>query len=127
MASVSALLTDGLDSSCLSAKVNIPESCEISDLSTVAVTVSIGAQSSAMYTGSFSVSPEYTVIKQSDLLENDAEMQSEKGAFRWWLFFVIPIGVFLFLALLVLAIRTYNIRRYKKLRRHRHYQRLGRN
>ena len=49
-----------------------------------------------------------------------------RGFFKGWYFIAIPLGILLFLVVAVLIIRAYNIRKYRKLRRHRHYNRLKR-
>ena len=65
-------------------------------------------------------------MKESSVVAADASIEKEKSTFRWWIFIAIPGGILLALTVLVLCIRAYNIRKYRKLRRHRHYQKLKR-
>lgn len=125
MASVKILLTEDLTASDITVKSNIPDSCDLSDVSGVALDLSFRKPSENMKTESFKISPEYHIIKESSVVSADAKFDEEKTTFRWWIFLVIPLGVFAFLALIVLLIRIYNIRKYNKLRRHRHYKRLS--
>lgn len=125
MASVNILLTDDLSASDVSVKTNIPESCLLSEVSSVALEISIDKTSANMSTGKFSVSPEYHIVKESSVVSSDAELGNEGSTFKWWVFILIPLGVFGTLVVIVLIIRAYNIRKYKKLRRHQHYRRLG--
>lgn len=125
MASINVLLTDDVSSSDVSVKVNIPEYCQLSEVSSVALEVSFGKKSENMSTGSFSVSPEYHIVKESSVISSDSEMKNDKSTFRWWIFILIPLGVIGAFVVIILIIRAYNIRKYKKLRRHRHYRRLG--
>ena len=78
-----------------------------------------------MATSSFSLSPEYHIVKESSVISSDAEMENEKTTFRWWIFIAIPFGVIAAFAIIILIIRAYNIRKYNRLRKHRHYKRLG--
>lgn len=126
MASVSLLLTEDLDESDVSCTVNVPEYCDISNIDSVAVSVTFDKSSANMSTEDISLIPGYHIVKESALVEADASIAKEKSTFRWWVFILIPIGVVIFLVVLVLCIRAYNIRKYKKLRRHRHYQKLKR-
>lgn len=126
MASVRVLLTDDLSESDVTCKVNVPEYCDISEIDGVEVAVSFDKKSDKMATEGISLRPEYHIIKEADIVSADASIEKEKSAFRWWIFIAIPFGVVLVLALLVLCIRAYNIRKYRKLRRHRHYQKLKR-
>ena len=66
------------------------------------------------------------LMKESGVVEGDASIKKEGSTFRWWIFIVIPVGIIAGLVLLVLCIRAYNIRKYRRLRRHRHYQKLKR-
>ena len=80
-----------------------------------------------MSTEPFTVSPDYHVIKESSVVSADAEVEEKTGSiFKGWYFIAIPLGILLFLVVAVLIIRAYNIQKYKKLRRHRHYNRLKR-
>lgn len=126
MAAVSLLLTEDLSESDVSCTVNVPEYCDISNIDSVAVSVTFDKSSANMATEDISVIPGYHIVKESALVEADASIAKEKSTFRWWVFILIPIGVIIFLVILVLCIRAYNIRKYKKLRRHRHYQKLKR-
>lgn len=126
MAVVNLLLTDDLNESDVDCKVNVPEYCDISNIDSVAVSVSFNKSSSNMATEDISVIPGYHIVKESALVEADVSIGKEKSTFRWWIFILIPAGVVIFLIILILCIRAYNIRKYKKLRRHRHYQKLKR-
>ena len=69
---------------------------------------------------------EYHIIKESTVISSDAEIQNtEERTFRWWIFIAIPFGVIAAFAIIILIIRAYNIRKYNRLRKHRHYKRLG--
>ena len=125
MASINILLTDDMSASDISAKANIPESCQLSEVSSVALNVSFGKSSANMLTGTFTLSPEYHIVKESAVISTDTEIGGEKSTFRWWIFIAIPFGVFAVLVIIILIIRAYNIRKYNRLRRHRHYRRLG--
>ena len=125
MAAINVLLTSDMSASDISAKANIPDSCQLSEVSSVALEVSFNKTSSNMLTGSFSLSPEYHIVKESALISSDAEIEREESTFRWWIFIAIPFGILALLVVIVLAIRAYNIQKYKKLRRHRHYTRLS--
>ena len=125
MASMNILLTNDMNSSDVSAKANIPESCQLSEVSSVALEVSFDKNSENMATSSFSLSPEYHIVKESSVISSDAEMENEKTTFRWWIFIAIPFGVIAAFAIIILIIRAYNIRKYNRLRKHRHYKRLG--
>ena len=125
MASMNILLTNDMSSSDVSAKANIPESCQLSEVSSVALEVSFNKNSENMATSSFSLSPEYHIVKESSVISSDAEMENEKTTFRWWIFIAIPFGVIAAFAIIILIIRAYNIRKYNRLRKHRHYKRLG--
>ncbi|MBQ4643334.1 MAG: D-alanyl-D-alanine carboxypeptidase [Oscillospiraceae bacterium] len=125
MASINILLTDDMSASDISAKANIPESCQLSEVSSVALNISFGKSSANMLTGTFTLSPEYHIIKESAVISTDTEIGGEKSTFRWWIFIAIPFGVFAVLVIIILIIRAYNIRKYNRLRRHRHYRRLG--
>ena len=78
-----------------------------------------------MLTGNFSISPEYHIVKESSVISSDAEFETEGKTFRWWIFILIPFGVLAALVIIILIIRAYNIRKYNRLRKHRHYRRLG--
>ena len=78
-----------------------------------------------MATSSFSLSPEYHIVKESSVISSDVEIENEKTTFRWWIFIAIPFGVISAFAIIILIIRAYNIRKYNRLRKHRHYKRLG--
>ncbi len=125
MATVNILLTNDMEASNVSVKSNIPESCNLSEVSSVAVELNFSKQSENMSTSSFTISPEYHIVKESSVISTDAEIEEEEKAFRWWIFVLIPFGVIGVFALAILIIRAYNIRKYEKLRRHRHYKRLG--
>jgi D-alanyl-D-alanine carboxypeptidase len=125
MVSMNVLLTNDMSSSDVSAKANIPESCQLSEVSSVALEVSFKKNSENMATSSFSLSPEYHIVKESSVISSDAEMENEKTTFRWWIFIAIPFGVIAAFAIIILIIRAYNIRKYNRLRKHRHYKRLG--
>jgi len=125
MASINVLLTDDMSASDISAKANIPESCQLSEVSSVALNVSFEKSSANMLTGTFALSPEYHIVKESAVISTDTEIGGEKSTFRWWIFIAIPFGVFAVLVIIILIIRAYNIRKYNRLRRHRHYRRLG--
>ncbi len=126
MAAVELLLTDDLDEKDVTCTVNVPEYCDISAVDGIEVSVKFDKASGKMATEDVSVRPEYHIIRESDIVEADASVTKEKSTFRWWIFIAVPIGVILALAVLVLCIRAYNIRKYRKLRRHRHYQKLKR-
>lgn len=125
MASVNVLLTGDMSASDISAKANIPESCQLSEVSGVALDISFNKTSENMATSGFSVSPEYHIVKESSVISSDAEIKNENSTFRWWIFIAIPLGVIAVIAIIILIIRAYNIRKYDRLRRHRHYRRLG--
>ncbi len=127
MAAVTLLMTDGLNASNVSCKTNLTGSCDLSEVSKLAVEVTFNCDSDAMETESFSLSPEYHIVKAgASSGEEEPDPIEEKKEFRWWLFLVIPLGIFVFLLLAVLVIRTYNLHKYRKQRRHRHYQHLNR-
>ncbi len=127
MASVEVVIAEGLTKDDISCKMNLPDSCELSEMSTVALEVSFNKTSTAMSTEAFTISPAYHVIKESAVVEADVSVDEESGAiFKGWYFIAIPLAVILFLVVAVLGIRAYNIRKYKKLRKHRHYNRLKR-
>ena len=126
MAAVKLLLTEDMSADDVSCKVNVPEYCDISEIDSVAVSVSFGKSSSLMATDDVTVRPEYHIVKESGVVEGDASIKKEGSTFRWWIFIVIPVGIIAGLVLLVLCIRAYNIRKYRRLRRHRHYQKLKR-
>ena len=126
MAAVKLLLTEDMSADDVSCKVNVPEYCDISEIDSVAVSVSFGKSSSLMATDDVTVRPEYHIVKESGVVEGDASIKKEGSTFRWWIFIVIPVGIIAGLALLVLCIRAYNIRKYRRRRRHRHYQKLKR-
>lgn len=127
MAAITLLMTDGMDKTNVSCKTNLTDSCDLSDVSKLAVEVTFNCESDAMETETFSLSPEYHIVKADEKTETaEPDPIEEKKEFRWWLFFAIPLGILAFLTLLVLIIRTYNIQKYKKLRRHRHYQHINR-
>ncbi len=125
MAKAEILLTGDMSPSDVAVKTNIPESCNLDEVSEVAIEISFNKQSENMSTANFSLSPEYHIVKESSVISTDAEMDKEGSTFRWWIFIAIPFGVIAVLALAVLMIRAYNIKKYEKLRRHRHYKRLG--
>ena len=78
-----------------------------------------------MLTGTFTLSPEYHIVKESAVISGDSDIGSEGSTFRWWIFIAIPFGILAALAIIILIIRAYNIRKYNRLRKHRHYRRLG--
>ncbi len=125
MAAINVLLTEDMTSSDVAVKVNIPEYCQLSEVSNVALDISFSKTSENMLTGNFTVSPEYHIVKESSVISSDVEFENEESTFRWWIFILIPLGVVGGLVVIILLIRAYNIRKYKKLRRHRHYRRLG--
>lgn len=125
MASINILLTDDINPSDISAKANIPESCLLSEVSSVALEISFKNESENMLTGSFFLSPEYHIVKESAVISSETEIKNENVTFRWWIFIAIPFGVLAALVVIILIIRAYNIRKYNRLRRHRHYRRLG--
>ncbi len=125
MASANILLTDDMNVSDITVTTNIPESCQLSEVSTVALDFSFGKSSPNMSTSSFTISPEYHIVKESSVISSDSEIKNEKSTFRWWIFVLIPLCVITALAIIILIIRAYNIRKYNRLRRHRHYRRLG--
>lgn len=126
MASVNLLLTDDLSEKDVSCKVNVPEYCDISAVDGIEVAVTFNKKSSQMATNGVSIRPEYHIVKESSVVAADASIEKEKSTFRWWIFIAIPGGILLALTVLVLCVRAYNIRKYRKLRRHRHYQKLKR-
>ncbi len=125
MAATTVLLTDDMSVSDISAKANIPESCQLSEVSNVALNISFNKTSENMATSSFSVSPEYHIVKESSVISSEAEIKNENSTFRWWIFIAIPFGILAVLAIIIFIIRAYNIRKYNRLRKHRHYRRLG--
>ena len=125
MAATTVLLTDDMSVSDISAKANIPESCQLSEVSNVALNISFNKTSENMATSSFSVSPEYHIVKESSVISSEAEIKNENSTFRWWIFIAIPFGIFAALAIIIFIIRAYNIRKYNRLCKHRHYRRLG--
>ena len=127
MASVNVLLTDDMKASDLTIKTNIPESCLLSEVSSVALDITFNKSSENMATSGFSISPEYHIIKESAVISSDAEIQKEEEerAFRWWIFLLIPFVILSVFVIIILIIRAYNIRKYNRLRKHRYYKRLG--
>lgn len=125
MAAINVLLTEDMASSDISVKANIPESCQLSEVSNVALEISFKKTSENMTTSPFTISPEYHIVKESSVISSEAEIKNEKSEFRWWIFIVIPFGIITALAIIILIIRAYNIRKYNRLRKHRHYRRLG--
>ncbi len=125
MAAINVLLTEDMSASDISAKANIPESCQLSEVSSVALNISFGKTSENMSTGSFTLSPEYHIVKESAVISSEAEIEKEGSTFKWWIFILIPLGVIGTLVVIILIIRAYNIRKYNRLRKHRHYRRLG--
>lgn len=125
MASINILLTDDMNASDISVKTEIPESCQLSEVSSVALDISFNKTSPNMHTGEFNISPEYHLVKESSVISSETDIKNDKSTFRWWIFILIPFGVIFVLAIIILIIRAYNIRKYKRLRRHRHYRRLG--
>ncbi|MBR3963716.1 MAG: D-alanyl-D-alanine carboxypeptidase [Oscillospiraceae bacterium] len=125
MAAINVLLTGDMTSSDISVKANIPESCQLSEVSSVALEISFKKTSENMATSPFKISPEYHIVKESSVISSEAEIKNEKSEFRWWIFIVIPLGIITALAVIILIIRAYNIRKYNRLRKHRHYRRLG--
>ena len=106
--------------------MNVPEYCDISAVDGIEVAVTFDKKSNQMATNDVSIRPEYHIVKESSVVAADASIEKEKSTFRWWIFIAIPGGILLALTVLVLCIRAYNIRKYRKLRRHRHYQKLKR-
>ena len=125
MAATTVHLTDDMSVSDISAKANIPESCQLSEVSNVALNISFNKTSENMATSSFSISPEYHIVKESSVISSEAEIKNENSTFRWWIFIAIPFGILAVLAIIIFIIRAYNIRKYNRLRKHRHYRRLG--
>lgn len=125
MAAINILLTDDVSVSDISVKAEIPESCQLSEVSGVALDIAFGKSSPNMTTSAFSISPEYHIVKESAVVSSDAEIKNGESTFKWWVFILIPFGVLGTFAVIILIIRAYNIRKYKKLRRHRHYRRLS--
>ena len=125
MAAMNVLLTEDMKASDVTVKANIPEYCQLSEVSKVALDISFAKTSENMSTGNFTISPEYHIVKESSVISSDAEFENEKSTFRWWIFILIPVGVIGAFVVIILIIRAYNIKKYKKLRRHRHYRRLG--
>ena len=70
-----------------------------------------------MNTSGFSLSPEYHIVKESSVISSDAEIETEETTFRWWIFIAIPFGIIAVLAVIILIIRAYNIRKYNRLRK----------
>ena len=127
MAAVTLLMADGINETNVSCKTNLTASCDLSDVAKLAVEVTFNCDSDAMETETFSLSPEYHIVKATASPEDaEADPIEEKKEFRWWLFFASPLGILAFLVILVLLIRAYNIHKYKKRRRHRHYQHINR-
>ena len=125
MAAINILLTADMSSSDITAKANIPESCQLSEVSSVALEISFDKTSENMSTSSFTLSPEYHIVKESSVISSDAEFENEGKTFRWWIFILIPVCVLGAFVIIILLIRAYNIRKYNRLRKHRHYRRLG--
>ena len=125
MAAINILLTEDMSASDVSVKTNIPESCQLSEVSGVALDISFGKTSENMSTSDFSLSPEYHIVKESSVISSDSEIKNEESTFRWWIFIAIPFGILGALIIIILIIRAYNIRKYNRLRKHRHYRRLG--
>lgn len=125
MAAINILLTEDMSASDVSVKTNIPESCQLSEVSGVALDISFGKTSENMSTSGFSLSPEYHIVKESSVISSDSEIKNEESTFRWWIFIAIPFGILGALIIIILIIRAYNIRKYNRLRKHRHYRRLG--
>ena len=128
LASVTLLMTDGMKASDVSCKTNLTDSCELSEVSDLAVVVSFSKKSDAMETEPFSLSPEYHIVKGSSVVESEGaleEKEEDEKEFRWWIFLLIPLGIILFFTVVILLIRAYNIHKYKKQRRHRHYKQLN--
>ena len=125
MAAISVLLSDDVKASDVSISANIPESCQLSEVSNVALEISFDKTSENMSTTGFTISPEYHIVKESSIISSDAEIETEESAFRWWIFILIPFGIIIAFAVAIIAIRAYNIRKYNRLRKHQHYRRLG--
>jgi hypothetical protein len=125
MAAINVLLTGDMSASDITVNTNIPESCQLSEVSNVALEISFDKTSENMTTSGFTISPEYHIVKESSIISSDVEIENEKSTFRWWIFIAIPFGVIAALAIIILIIRAYNIRKYNRLRKHRHYRRLG--
>lgn len=128
VATVNVLHTQDIQEDEIKIITNIPKECELSRISDVAVNVSFSKESDWMETETIKVIPQSFLAKESDTKEKDAEIndREERSKFRWWIFILIPIGFLIFLLFLVLAIRFYNIKKYEKIKRHRHYNRLKR-
>lgn len=125
MAAINILLTEDMNASDVSVKTNIPESCQLSEVSGVALEVSFNKTSENMTNSLFTISPEYHIVKESSVISSDSEIKNEESTFRWWIFIAIPFGILGALVIIILIIRAYNIRKYNRLRKHRHYRRLG--
>ena len=125
MAAISVLLSDDVKASDVSISANIPESCQLSEVSNVALEISFDKTSENMSTTGFTISPEYHIVKESSIISSDAEIETEESAFRWWIFILIPFGIIIAFDVAIIAIRAYNIRKYNRLRKHQHYRRLG--
>ena len=125
MAAINILLTEDMSASDVSVKTNIPESCQLSEVSGVALEVSFNKTSENMTNSLFTISPEYHIVKESSVISSDSEIKNEESTFRWWIFIAIPFGILGALVIIILIIRAYNIRKYNRLRKHRHYRRLG--
>ena len=125
MAAINILLTEDMSASDVYVKTNIPESCQLSEVSGVALEVSFNKTSENMTNSLFTISPEYHIVKESSVISSDSEIKNEESTFRWWIFIAIPFGILGALVIIILIIRAYNIRKYNRLRKHRHYRRLG--
>lgn len=127
MASVRVLTTGDIGEKDIKATASIPDSCNLSEISDISVRIDFTSRSSEMETEGFRIIPRNYIVRNSEIKDDsDALSGNDRATYKWWLFIVVPLGVLAGLALLVLVIRAYNIRKYSKLKKHRHYERLKR-
>lgn len=121
------LVTDDITKDDIGVESAFPDKIDKANIGDINIKVKFKKSSSSMETEPFSIIPQYYIVEESDVLEDDALMENPatpKKTLRWWFFAVIPFGIIGVLGVLVLIIRTYNIYKYKKKRRHKHYASL---
>lgn len=126
VATINVLHTNDIKEEDIKVSSNIPKECDYSEISDVAINVSFLSESDNMETEMIKILPQYFIAKDSNTTGNDSEISDhgERSQFRWWIFVLIPFVFFAVLLLIVMAIRFYNMKKYEKMRKHRHYNRL---
>lgn len=126
-AALEFLVTDDIKKEDISVDSSFPDKIDISEVGDMNIDVTFKKSSKSMETESFSIVPQYYIVEESDVLEDDASMEdpaTPKSTLRWWIFAAIPLGIVGTLGVLILIIRVYNTYKYKKKRRHKHYASL---